>query len=213
MTPLDDRTAREFLARLHGAVNAHDAGALAALCAEDVVWKDPAALEPLHGRDAVYRFHRDTMFRSIPDVRVELIDGPYLAPDGSRVAVRLRISGTMLGPMIPPGFAPTGAPLQFETAEFSELEGGLLARHRVMLDMLALARQIGAAPRVGSAADRANVWFQRFAAWRAQRSRRPFETRGRVATPAPSSTRRSMMPTDDTVSTRQPSTPSARSSS
>jgi uncharacterized protein (TIGR02246 family) len=173
MTALDERAARQFLARLHGAVNAHDARALAGLCTDDVVWTDPAAPEPLHGRDAVYRFHRDMMFRSIPDVRVELIDGPYLMPDGSRMAVRLRISGTMLGPMTPPGFAATGAPLQFETAEFSELEGGLLARHLVMLDMLALARQIGAAPRAGSVADRANIWFQRFAAWRGQRMRRP----------------------------------------
>jgi len=51
-----------LLERLHAAVNAHDAQAVAALCCEDVVWEDPAAPEPLRGWEAVYRFHRDIMF-------------------------------------------------------------------------------------------------------------------------------------------------------
>ncbi|MEO8179522.1 MAG: ester cyclase [Deltaproteobacteria bacterium] len=162
------------LGRLHAAVNARDAKAVATCCAENIVWDDPAAQQPLQGREAVYRFHRDGMFRSIPDVHIELVDGPYLSPDGSRVAVRLHISGTMLGPLEPPGFAPTGAPIEFETAEFSELASGLLVRHRVVLDMLALARQIGAAPEAGGFADRANVWLQHFLAWRSRRQHRTF---------------------------------------
>ena len=99
---VNDRFARHFLERLHAAVNAHDAEAVAALCCEDVVWKDPAAPEPLHGREAVYRFHRDIMFRALSDVRIELVDGPYLSLDGEGAAVRLRISGTMTGPLTPP---------------------------------------------------------------------------------------------------------------
>ena len=57
----------------------------------------------------------------------------------------------MTGPLTPPGFAPTCGPVEFETAEFSHFDGDLLARHIVVLDMLALARQIG----VGSF----TVWF------------------------------------------------------
>jgi predicted ester cyclase len=169
---LDERSARRFLERLHAAVNAHDAQAVAALCTTDVVWEDPAAPEPLHGREAVYRFHRDIMFRALPDVRIELIDGPYVALDGTRIAAHLRIAGTMTGPMEPPGFAPTGGPVKFETAEFSHIDGDLLARHTVVLDRLALARQIRAVPRAGSVAERVNVWLQRLAAWRARRRAR-----------------------------------------
>jgi predicted ester cyclase len=162
--PIDARFARDFLARLHAAVNAHDADAVAALCREDVVWDDPAAPEPLRGREAVVRFHRDIMFRAIPDVRIELVDGPYLALDGAGVAVRLRISGTMTGRLTPPGFAPTGGPVEFETAEFSHFDGELLAHHTVVLNMLALARQIGAVPKAGSSAEHIGVWIQHIAA-------------------------------------------------
>jgi len=64
--PIDARFARHFLARLHAAVNAHDAQAVAALCCEDVVWEDPAAPEPLRGREAVLRFHRDSCSARFP---------------------------------------------------------------------------------------------------------------------------------------------------
>jgi predicted ester cyclase len=167
---IDAAFARRFLERLHAAVNAHDADAVAALCCEDVVWEDPAAPVPLRGREAVRRFHRDTMFRALPDVRIATIDGPYLSLDNTGVAVRLRISGTMTGPLVPPGFAPTGTPLSFETAEFSQFEGNLLAHHAVVLDMLSLARQIGAVPHAGTFADRMGVWLQHIAARRLRRA-------------------------------------------
>lgn len=161
---IDETFARGFLARLHRAVNAHDADAVAALCCEDVVWDDPAAPGPLRGREAVRRFHAETMLRALPDVRVEMIDGPYLALDGQGVSARLRISGTMTGPLVPPGFAPTNGPLVFETAEFSRFEGDLLSRHTVILDMLGLARQIGAVPQAGGLGERIGLWGQHVAA-------------------------------------------------
>jgi predicted ester cyclase len=169
--PIDALFARRFLQRLHAAVNAHDAQAVAALCCEDVVWEDPAAPQTLHGREAVLQFHRDVMFSALPDARVELLDGPYLALDGTGVAARLRISGTMTGPLTPPGFAPTGGPLAFETAEFSHFRDGLLARHTVVLNMLELARQIGAVPQAGTFAAQVGVWLQHVAAFRARARR------------------------------------------
>jgi predicted ester cyclase len=162
---VDASFARQFLQRLHAAVNAHDAEAVAALCCGDVVWEGPGAPQTLHGRDAVLRFHRDIMFAALPDAHIELIDGPYLALDGTGVAARLRITGTMTGPLTPPGFAPTGGRLSFETAEFSRFEDGLLARHTVVLNMLELARQIGAVPQAGTLGDRIGVWMQHVAAF------------------------------------------------
>lgn len=163
---IDARFACDFLSRLHAAVNAHDAKRVAALCSENVVWEDPAAPERLQGRDAVFRFHHDVMFPAIPDVIVEVIDGPYLSLAGTGVAVRLRIRGTMTGPLTPPGFAPTGGHIEFESAEFSQFDNGLLARHTVILDMLSLARQIGAVPQAGSIADRIGIYLQHIAARR-----------------------------------------------
>lgn len=169
---VDAEFARAFLQRLHAAASAHDADAVAALCCDDVVWDDPAAPQTLHGRDAVRLFHRDIMFPALPDARIELLDGPYLALDGTGVAARLRISGTMTGPLSPPGFAPTGGALSFETAEFSHFRGGLLAQHTVVLNMLELARQIGAVPPAGSFGAQVGIWMQHVAAFRA-RARRP----------------------------------------
>lgn len=168
---VDGQFARHFLERLYAAVNAHDANAVTTLCCEGVVWEDPAAPEALHGREAVYRFHRDMMFRAIPDVKIQLVDGPYLALDGTSVAARSRISGTMTGPLSPPGFAPTGGAIEFETAEFLQFDGDLLARQTVVLDMLGLARQIHAVPKAGSLGDRFGVWLQHIAARRARRHR------------------------------------------
>lgn len=156
--------AQKFLYKLHAAVNAHDAEQIGALCTEDVEWDDPAASEPLRGRAAVIEFHRVGMFRAIPDVAIKLIDEPYLTPDGQGIAVRSLIQGTMAGPLIPPGFAPTGRPIRFETAEFSRFRDGLLCRHTVIIDMLNLARQIGAAPESGGLAEHMGVGFQRIAA-------------------------------------------------
>lgn len=168
---VDASFARDFLQRLHAAASACDHDAVAGLCAEDVVWEDPAAPHTLRGREAVRAFHRDIMFVALPDARIELIEGPYLALDGSGIAARLRITGTMTGPLTPPGFAPTGGHLAFETAEFSSFGNGLLAHHIVVLNMLDVARQIGAAPQPGSVAGRIGVWMQHLSAfWARARS-------------------------------------------
>lgn len=161
--------AQSLVTRLHDAVNRHDADAIAALCTPDVQWIDPAAGGLLDGREAVLRSHREVMFRAIPDVRLRLLEGPHLSGDGSGVAVRVAITGTMTGRLDPPGFAPTGRRIEFETGEFSLLRGEHLQRHVVMLDMLDLARQIGAVPRAGGLADRVGRRLQHIAAWKMRR--------------------------------------------
>jgi steroid delta-isomerase-like uncharacterized protein len=161
---LEKSFVQDFVRRLGEAINSHDSDAIVALCSQDIVWVDPAAQTPLQGRDAVRRFHRDTFFRAMPDVRYEVVDGPYLSLDGTRVAVRAKFIGTMNGPLDPPGFAPTGRTVEFETAEFWEFDNDLLVRQTVVIDMLALARQIGAAPRSGSLAERVVLLLQRLTA-------------------------------------------------
>lgn len=161
---LDPSVARRFVTRLHAAVNAHDVDGIAALCTDDVEWMDPAAGRPLRGRAEVADFHRLGMFRAIPDVRIEATDGPYLLPDGSGIAVRTLISGTMRGPLAPPGFAATNTRVQFQTAEFSLLRDGLLARHTVVVNMLDLARQVGAFPAAGSLGERFGMAVQHVSA-------------------------------------------------
>ena len=66
MNTIDASFARQFLHRLHAAVNAHDWSTLASLCCEDIVWEDTAAPATLHGRAAVLDFHRNIMFQALP---------------------------------------------------------------------------------------------------------------------------------------------------
>lgn len=104
--------------------------------------------------------------------RLYAIDGPYLSLDGMGVVTRLRITGTMTGPLTPPGFTPTNGPISFETAEFSPFRDDLLAQHVVVLDMLDMARQIGAVPQKGTVAASVGLWMQHVAAfWARARSR------------------------------------------
>lgn len=161
---INAKFAQRFLKNLYDAVNAHDADAVAIQCSEDIEWSDPGAPETLRGREAVRRFHRETLFVAFPDMKVNVIDGPYLSLDGTGLAVRLQLTGTMTGEMSPPGFAPTGRPVSFETAEFSAFQDNLLSRHTVILDMLGVARQIAAAPKADSLGARMGVWLQRIAA-------------------------------------------------
>lgn len=64
--------------------------------------------------------------------------------------------------------APTSDTLTFETAEFSRFRNGLLAHHTVVLDMLDLARQIGAVPQAGTLAASVGLWMQHVSAFRAR---------------------------------------------
>jgi ketosteroid isomerase-like protein len=168
----DVRFARDFLEKLYDAVNRHDAEAIAALCTEDIHWEDPAAPDLLRGRDAVRRFHEEVMFRALPDVRITLVEGPFLSADKTAIAVQTRITGTQTGPFSPPGFAPTNGVVEFETAEFSFFKGTELARHVVMLDRLVLATQVGALPPPGSLGERMSLRYQHFRAWRKRRKHR-----------------------------------------
>lgn len=85
------------LGKLHAAVNRHDPETISSLCARDVQWEDPAAPHTLHGSNQVVAFHRDIMFPALPDVHIEVIDGPYFSLDYDGIAMRLGISGTMTG--------------------------------------------------------------------------------------------------------------------
>jgi hypothetical protein len=73
----------------------------------------------------------------------------------------------MLGPLDPPGYAPTGGRVEFEGIDFYDrFHDGLLTHYTVLFDMLDLGRQIGAAPQPGTLADRMGVFMQRLAACR-----------------------------------------------
>jgi steroid delta-isomerase-like uncharacterized protein len=154
---------REFGERWLAAWASRAPERITSLCTEDVAWEDPALTAPLRGRAAVNEFLADT-FRAFPDLAFTLTDEPCLSPDGRRVAVPWRVSGTMLGPLTPPGLAPTRRRFQLEGVDLYQLRDGLVARMTTRYDVLEWLRQIGAVPARDSAAERALLGVQRLSA-------------------------------------------------
>lgn len=169
--PITEDFLQAFVERYGAAWRSHDPDRIVAECTEDTTWVVPTAEGPLQGRDAVAEWLTN-LFHMVPDASFEYPLGPpLLAVDGTTAAARFRITGTMTGPMTPPGFAPTDSPLRDEGIEIYErFADGRLARCTIVFDALDVARQIGAAPAPGSRAERMSVLAQRLQARRMRRA-------------------------------------------
>lgn len=157
----------EYLA----AWNAHDADRLVACMTPDVVYDDVAWPTQMRGHDDVRAFVASA-WRATPDLAFEIVEGPYVHPDRPKAAFHWRGTGTMTGPLDPPGLAPTGRSFVIEGADFHEYRDGRLARLRIDADILEMSRQLGLFPARGSRAERAIAAIQRLtrrrspSAWR-----------------------------------------------
>jgi steroid delta-isomerase-like uncharacterized protein len=152
-----------FCARYMAAWNDHDAGAMADLVTEDIVWEDPALPAPARGISAVQEFMRGS-WGGFPDLRFDETDSPHLTAEGDQVAWRWRMRGTMTGAIDPPGFAPTGHSMEVEGVDLWTMRDGRIARYRAFYDMNDVARQLAIAPAPGSRAEKAVVVLQRLQA-------------------------------------------------
>lgn len=162
-----------FVARYGDAWRSREPTRVVAECTPDTTWRVPGLPELLVGRAAVAQWLAN-FFTMVPDAEFDYPAGPpYLTIDGTRAAARFRLRGTMRGPMVPPGFAPTDSPIEDEGIEFyDEFREGLLHRCTMLFDGLHVARQIGAAPAAGSGAERVGVLLQRLQARAMRRSAR-----------------------------------------
>jgi steroid delta-isomerase-like uncharacterized protein len=155
--------AGQIFRRVYELLNEHDPAHIPAIFTEDVVFEDDAWPETVRGHAEMERFLA-AVWRAFPDFRFELLEGPFLAEDGRHAAAHVRVSGTMSGPLDPPGFAPTGTRLTLEYGGFYELEGERVKRARIIINMNEAGIQLGAAPAPGTRAERAAVALQRLRA-------------------------------------------------
>jgi steroid delta-isomerase-like uncharacterized protein len=159
---------REFADSYASAWNRCDTEAMAGLVTEDIVWEDPALPEPAVGVHAVQEFMRSSL-RAFPDLCFGEPDPPALAVNGDVVMWAWNMSGTNLGPLDPPGFAPTGRSIRIDGVDLWTMRDGRIARYRAFYDMNELARQLGLVPATGSRGERAMVTLQRLRARLARR--------------------------------------------
>lgn len=163
--PLSPESARALFEHFYELMNDRDVRHIPTIFTEDIEFQDDAWPETMRSHADVERFFT-ALWRAMPDLRFELVEGPYLAEDGRHAAARVRVTGTVTGPMDPPGFAPTNTPLTAEFAGFYELEGERIKRERVILNMNDVGVQVGAAPAPGSGSERLAVAIQRLTARR-----------------------------------------------
>jgi steroid delta-isomerase-like uncharacterized protein len=156
---LDRAFVEEWGERYLEAWNSLDPDGVAAMCTEDVAFKDPGLPERVHGRDGVRAFVRATA-QAFPDFHVEELERPYISADEPRVLSRYRMTGTMLGPWEYTNLAATGHSIDVLGIDEWTFSRELMSRYETYYDSLDMARQLGIVPPVGSAADRAMAGLQ-----------------------------------------------------
>lgn len=156
-------TAREHILSVFRTYNTHDPKAIVALFTDDVEWSQPMLDEPVKGRAAAQK-ELEATFRAMPDLHIPLDDVEiFTSEDGRKAISAYKLSGTMTGPMDPPGFAPTGRKAEIFGTCVYEFRGGLISRHFIVFDGMKLAQDLGLLPRNDSIAVKAMVGTQRLA--------------------------------------------------
>ena len=150
----------DFVGRWLDAWNSHDPDRVLAFLTEDVEVRDDSWPRTMHGHADVREF-LNALWRAIPDMTFDLLDGPYVIPGEPRASFHWRGAGAFTGPMDPPGFAPTGRRWEIDGVDFQEYREERISRLRVAFDMMSVSRQLGLLPPAGSRAEQAMAAAQR----------------------------------------------------
>jgi steroid delta-isomerase-like uncharacterized protein len=159
-TTIDREFITSFTHRWAAAWDSRDPDQILALCTDDIGWYDPALPQPIRGRAAVHEFLTSTL-RGFPDVKFTPIGDAYLRLDEEAAALHWRVDGTMLGPVDPPGLAPTGRRIDGEGIDLYRFREGLLAEYTTVYDLSDWMRTMGLLPKRGGRAERVGAFLQR----------------------------------------------------
>lgn len=122
---------------------------------------------------AEYREWFGSLFRAIPDFRMEVVD---MVAYGGKAAVRWRATGTFNGDGKLEGLSPTGASIAIGGLDLLTIKDGLIAENHAYMNEAEMIRQVGVMPPRGSLAKKlmlgaANAKTAALAALRRLRSR------------------------------------------
>ena len=141
--------------------NSHDVERLLTFLHPAVVYNDSTWPRTMRGHDDVREFVA-VAWRAFPDMRFDVVEGPYRFGD-TKAALWWRGTGTMTGPLDPPGYRATGRPWQVDGVDFHEYRDGRIAGLTIIFDMAEAARQAGVIPAPESRLGRLGVAAQRLA--------------------------------------------------
>ena len=134
--------AREISDRYTDAINAHDAGAIGALYADDGVLSEPAG--EYRGREAIVQYW-ERFFAAFPDLNGR---DEFKAESGDTAINEWSVSGTNSGPMeTPEGTIPaTNKRATLRGCDVITVRDGVIRSHRAYYDQLGLMTQLGLVP-------------------------------------------------------------------
>jgi predicted ester cyclase len=130
---------KRIIRRVEEAWQADDWETLDELFAPDMV--SHAAVPFLPSGPKGWKTAHRQMRRAVPDRRVTIED---MVAESDRVAVRCRMVGTNLGGLPWADVEPNGNRIDMEWISIYRIEGGKVAEHWAINDMLKLVQQIGA---------------------------------------------------------------------
>jgi steroid delta-isomerase-like uncharacterized protein len=138
---LDPSFLEDWGERFAAAWNGHDPDAVIALCADDVLWSDPALPgSPTTGRTAVRDFAAFT-FAAFPDFRVEERERIYVSWTEPMALCPYRMTGTAAGSR-DAGMPPAGSPMSIDGIDRWTFREGRLCRYDTYYDHAEMVRQI-----------------------------------------------------------------------
>ncbi|KAA0084574.1 nuclear transport factor 2 family protein [Mycolicibacterium sp. P9-64] len=129
---VDLPSVEELCAQWKAAWNDHDGDAVASLCAENLVYDEPALGDTVHGRDPIRNYVK-AMHRAFPDYAFTL-EGLYADLHRRAVLVAWRLTGT---------HAKSGHRIDFHGDDRLEFdESGLISAYRCLYDHALVLRQL-----------------------------------------------------------------------
>ena len=98
---LDPAWIEDFAKRWEAAWNSHAQARLLELMTDDIVYDDSGSPATMRGHGDVRSF-LDSVWRAFPDLRFEMIEGPYIVPGQPKAAFYWSGSATHTGLLDPP---------------------------------------------------------------------------------------------------------------
>ncbi len=158
--PIDAAELEIFSDRYFDAWNSHEPERVAACATEDVVWDSPALHAPGRGRQAVVDLVATTVV-AFPDYEFTRPSAIAIAEDRLTAYVPWHMTGTNTGSFDPPGYAPTGKPIDLPGIDVWRFRNGLVWRYQAVYNYSVIGRQLGLALPRGGRLERAAVRAQR----------------------------------------------------
>lgn len=162
LQPVTPAFAQDFSEKYAAAWNSHQPERLLSMMTEDALYEDSGWPQPMRGRAAIRQFLNST-WQAVPDLRIEITEGPMVDPRKPMATTYWRATATQTGLWNPPGLDATGRSLSFDGASLIEFRDNKVSRACVVYDVADVMRQLGIMPAPGSRGERAMMRFANLA--------------------------------------------------